>query len=277
MPDGPAAAARFRCPACGLLGCAQQRVGPAFDAAGLRSWGPTSCSHVYFGGRGKELSFGPCMSSLPSLTGQQRRRACVGVGAFAPYWCSRRNWPTRVQRHSRARLACPESLYFPLHLSLGSLSCQTASALFRSSGSVFHEPCPSAAPYPLFVFAVVAACPPYGGAARHGQCSWPCSSRPRLGSWPSSVPSPSRLVGFPFPSKEKNINPICFAWPCPATPAQMRPTGTYGTVYKAKVRGSNQFVALKKIKVEAEDEGVPSTAIREISLLKELNHSTIVR
>merc|ERR1719198_2746135 len=53
--------------------------------------------------------------------------------------------------------------------------------------------------------------------------------------------------------------------------------GTYGTVYKAKVRGQNQFVALKKIKVEAEDEGVPSTAIREISLLKELDHPTIVR
>jgi len=34
---------------------------------------------------------------------------------------------------------------------------------------------------------------------------------------------------------------------------------------------------LKKIKVEAEDEGVPSTAIREISLLKELDHPTIVR
>lgn len=31
------------------------------------------------------------------------------------------------------------------------------------------------------------------------------------------------------------------------------------------------------LKVEAEDEGVPSTAIREISLLKELDHPTIVR
>ena len=39
----------------------------------------------------------------------------------------------------------------------------------------------------------------------------------------------------------------------------------------------SRYVALKKIKVEAEDEGVPSTAIREISLLKELNHPTIVR
>lgn len=53
--------------------------------------------------------------------------------------------------------------------------------------------------------------------------------------------------------------------------------GTYGTVYKAKIKGKPDYVAMKKIKVEAEDEGVPSTAIREISLLKELNHPTIVR
>jgi serine/threonine protein kinase len=53
--------------------------------------------------------------------------------------------------------------------------------------------------------------------------------------------------------------------------------GTYGTVYKARVKGTNDIVALKKIKLEAEDEGVPSTAIREISLLKELNHPNIVR
>ena len=33
---------------------------------------------------------------------------------------------------------------------------------------------------------------------------------------------------------------------------------------------------MKKIKLESEDEGVPSTAIREISLLKELQHPNIV-
>jgi len=53
--------------------------------------------------------------------------------------------------------------------------------------------------------------------------------------------------------------------------------GTYGTVYKAKIKGTNDYVALKKIKLEAEDEGVPSTAIREISLLKELHHPNVVR
>lgn len=36
-------------------------------------------------------------------------------------------------------------------------------------------------------------------------------------------------------------------------------------------------MALKKIRLEAEDEGVPSTAIREISLLKEMNDPNIVR
>jgi serine/threonine protein kinase len=48
-------------------------------------------------------------------------------------------------------------------------------------------------------------------------------------------------------------------------------------VYKAKDVTTNQIVALKKIRLEAEDEGVPSTAIREISLLKELKDDNIVR
>jgi serine/threonine protein kinase len=52
--------------------------------------------------------------------------------------------------------------------------------------------------------------------------------------------------------------------------------GTYGVVYKAKDNVSGEIVALKKIRLEAEDEGVPSTAIREISLLKELAHPNIV-
>jgi len=53
--------------------------------------------------------------------------------------------------------------------------------------------------------------------------------------------------------------------------------GTYGIVYKAKDRLSDSIVALKRIRLEAEDEGIPSTAIREISLLKELRHPNIVR
>nr|XP_035938675.1 cyclin-dependent kinase 1-like isoform X3 [Halichoerus grypus] len=39
---------------------------------------------------------------------------------------------------------------------------------------------------------------------------------------------------------------------------------------------TGQVVAMKKIRLESEEEGVPSTAIREISLLKELRHPNIV-
>jgi len=52
--------------------------------------------------------------------------------------------------------------------------------------------------------------------------------------------------------------------------------GTYGVVYKAQ-DSQGEIFALKTIRLEAEDEGIPSTAIREISLLKELQHPNIVR
>lgn len=52
--------------------------------------------------------------------------------------------------------------------------------------------------------------------------------------------------------------------------------GTYGVVYKAQDKVTGEYVALKKIRLEKEDDGVPSTAIREISLLKSLKHPNIV-
>ncbi|CAL4146110.1 unnamed protein product, partial [Meganyctiphanes norvegica] len=53
--------------------------------------------------------------------------------------------------------------------------------------------------------------------------------------------------------------------------------GTYGVVYKAQDLITRRIVALKKIRLENEADGVPSTALREICLLKELDHENIVR
>jgi len=54
--------------------------------------------------------------------------------------------------------------------------------------------------------------------------------------------------------------------------------GTYGVVYKAKHIPTGELAALKKIRLETDDEGCPSTAIREISILKELRkHPFIVQ
>ncbi len=53
--------------------------------------------------------------------------------------------------------------------------------------------------------------------------------------------------------------------------------GTYGQVYKAKDKHTEIVIALKRIRLETEGEGIPSNAIREISLLKDLKHPNIVR
>merc|ERR1719460_3358195 len=53
--------------------------------------------------------------------------------------------------------------------------------------------------------------------------------------------------------------------------------GTYGKVYKARNVRTGEAVAMKDMKLDAQEEGVPSTAIREIALLKELSHVNVVR
>lgn len=52
--------------------------------------------------------------------------------------------------------------------------------------------------------------------------------------------------------------------------------GTYGVVYKAQSIKYNELVAMKKIRLENDEEGVPATAIREISMLIELRHPNVV-
>jgi cyclin-dependent kinase 12/13 len=52
--------------------------------------------------------------------------------------------------------------------------------------------------------------------------------------------------------------------------------GTYGTVFKALDKKTEEIVALKKVRLEHEREGFPITAIREIKILRQLNHKNII-
>ena len=58
-------------------------------------------------------------------------------------------------------------------------------------------------------------------------------------------------------------------------------TGAYGTVYKARdLKNEGATVAMKHIRIQNTEEGMPMSAIREISLLKQLEnyeHPNIVR
>jgi serine/threonine protein kinase len=54
--------------------------------------------------------------------------------------------------------------------------------------------------------------------------------------------------------------------------------GTYGTVYKAKDTKTNEIVALKRVKIDIDnDDGMPITSLREIHILKQISHPNIVK
>jgi serine/threonine protein kinase len=48
--------------------------------------------------------------------------------------------------------------------------------------------------------------------------------------------------------------------------------GTYGTVFKARDKGTGEIVALKKVRMHNENDGFPITSLREISILSALKH-----
>lgn len=50
-------------------------------------------------------------------------------------------------------------------------------------------------------------------------------------------------------------------------------TGAFGTVYKARdLQNDGQFVALKRVRIINTEEGIPLSTIREIALLKQIDH-----
>lgn len=48
--------------------------------------------------------------------------------------------------------------------------------------------------------------------------------------------------------------------------------GTYGKVYRAKEKATGNIVALKKTRLHENEEGVPPTTLREVSILRMLSH-----
>ena len=48
--------------------------------------------------------------------------------------------------------------------------------------------------------------------------------------------------------------------------------GTYGVVYRAKDKRTNEIVALKRLKMEKEKDGFPITSLREINTLLKVGH-----
>nr|P46892.1 RecName: Full=Cyclin-dependent kinase 11B; AltName: Full=Cell division cycle 2-like protein kinase 1; AltName: Full=Cell division protein kinase 11; AltName: Full=Cyclin-dependent kinase 11; AltName: Full=Galactosyltransferase-associated protein kinase p58/GTA; AltName: Full=PITSLRE serine/threonine-protein kinase CDC2L1 [Rattus norvegicus] len=52
--------------------------------------------------------------------------------------------------------------------------------------------------------------------------------------------------------------------------------GTYGVVYRAKDKKTDEIVALKRLKMEKEKEGFPLTSIREINTILKAQHPNIV-
>ena len=53
--------------------------------------------------------------------------------------------------------------------------------------------------------------------------------------------------------------------------------GTYGNVFKSRDRVTKEVFAMKKIKMDREKEGFPITALREIKLLKQMDHPNIIK
>ncbi|VDM16513.1 unnamed protein product [Hydatigera taeniaeformis] len=53
--------------------------------------------------------------------------------------------------------------------------------------------------------------------------------------------------------------------------------GTYGIVYRARDSVTGEIVALKKVRMENERDGIPISSLREITLLLSIKHPNVVQ
>uniref|UniRef100_A0A8C9JNR6 Cyclin dependent kinase 18 n=1 Tax=Panthera tigris altaica TaxID=74533 RepID=A0A8C9JNR6_PANTA len=123
-----------------------------------------------------------------------------------------------------------------------------------------------------------------GGWLRGSQTSWDISKRLSL---PMDIRLPQEFLqklqlespDLPKPlsrmSRRASLSDIGFGKLETYVKLDKLGEGTYATVFKGRSKLTENLVALKEIRLEHE-EGAPCTAIREVSLLKNLKHANIV-
>jgi serine/threonine protein kinase len=53
--------------------------------------------------------------------------------------------------------------------------------------------------------------------------------------------------------------------------------GSYGNVYRGINKSSSELIAIKKIKTPVSEDGVPVDTLREVTILRNIEHSNIVK
>lgn len=97
----------------------------------------------------------------------------------------------------------------------------------------------------------------------------PESRSPSRSPTPERSPTPVKKRTY-FPAIEGCRNVKEFVW------LNRIEEGTYGVVYRAKDRNTEEIVALKRLKMEKEREGFPITSLREINTLLKAQHPNVV-
>ncbi|KAL0076285.1 hypothetical protein J3Q64DRAFT_1772769 [Phycomyces blakesleeanus] len=96
----------------------------------------------------------------------------------------------------------------------------------------------------------------------------------------TAIPSPARSWSSPpVPRPSVHANQHRFTGCSKITNYEFKTKlgeGTFGEVHKARHRDTGQLVALKRILMHNAKEGLPITAMREIKILKQLQHKNIV-
>ena len=116
----------------------------------------------------------------------------------------------------------------------------------------------------------------YGGNGAAPPPSGPTSQPPRPPPAPSST-APSWRVELPAGGAGDDQFGGCRTVEQAYRREQQIGEGTYGQVYLATDLRDGTKVALKRVRMDNEREGFPITAIREIKLLKSLEHINVIR